>query len=499
MRFTFPGLIQNTHTPTKRIVDSHSNWITVFPSPLTSAKLRGFPYAAQILNRRRQAAVKGADGDPLVLDLPNPRSSHLACASTAADLPAFQLLTLARKLVARHDVRKVRSLAIAIYGFNAVAAERIAEALLAAVYAASVNMPVFKSAPPPAVALRRIELCGVNAGHGFVRTLAEAEGNATARYLSELPGNKLTPASYLQSVRELATDYGWKLEFLDIPALRRKKAGAFLAVCQGSPEPDAGIVRLLYRPPRASSKDKIGLVGKGICYDTGGTNLKPAKSMFGMHEDMQGSAVALGTLIALTRLQVGFPVECWLALAMNHIGPRAYKPNDVVTAVDGTTIEIVHTDAEGRMVLADTLSLAAGQKPRLLIDFATLTGACVYSLGTAYSGVFSNRDEFNPVLIEAGRCSGERVWPFPMDTDYDKQLESGIADVKQCLLEGNADHIMAARFLQRFVKTTPWVHIDLAASRNKGGLAHIPTATTGFGIRYTLNLLLDQNLPHAGA
>ena len=145
------------------------------------------------------------------------------------------------------------------------------------------------------------------------------------------------------------------------------------------------------------------------------------------------------------------------------------------------------------MVLADTLALASQKQPGLLIDYATLTGACVYSLGTAYSGVFTNRDRFNPILIECGRDSGERVWPFPMDADYDNELESHIADIKQCSLEGGGDHILAARFLQRFVKDgVPWIHVDLAASNRKGGLAHIPTDTTGFGVRFTLNLLLDK-------
>jgi len=266
-------------------------------------------------------------------------------------------------------------------------------------------------------------------------------------------------------------------------------------VAQGSPERDAGIMRLVYRPARGAKRKSVALVGKGICYDTGGTNLKPAKSMFGMHEDMQGSAVALGTLIALTRLQVNYPVECWLALATNHIGPKAYKPNDVITACDGTTIEIVHTDAEGRMVLADTLALASQKQPGLLIDYATLTGACVYSLGSAYSGVFTNRQAFNPTLIASGKDSGERVWPFPMDEDYDAALESTMADVKQCTIENESDHILAARFLQRFIKeNVPWIHVDLAASNHKGGLAHIPTDTTGFGVRFTLNLLLDKKL-----
>jgi leucyl aminopeptidase len=217
--------------------------------------------------------------------------------------------------------------------------------------------------------------------------------------------------------------------------------------------------------------------------------------MHGMHEDMEGSAVALGTLLALTELRANFPVDCWLALAQNHIGPRAYKQNDVVKAANGTTIEVTHTDAEGRMVLADALYFASQKKPKLIVDFATLTGACVGALSTRISGVLTNREEFIPVLIRAGTNSGERVWPFPLPKDYEDALKSDIADVKQCTLENDADHILAATFLKKFLVNDPaWVHVDLSAGNHKGGLAHIPTDITGFGVRFTLNLLLDQKM-----
>ncbi|MBT8121478.1 MAG: leucyl aminopeptidase family protein, partial [Gammaproteobacteria bacterium] len=230
------------------------------------------------------------------------------------------------------------------------------------------------------------------------------------------------------------------------------------------------------------------------CFDTGGVNVKPAKYMNGMHEDMQGSAVALGTLLSLSRIGVNYAIDCWLALAENHIGSKAYKPNDVITACNGTTIEVKHTDAEGRMVLADTLVLASRAKPHALIDYATLTGACIYSLSSRYSGVFTNRSKLNETLIEAGSDSGERVWPFPLDEDFDESLESPVADTLQCTLEGDADHILAARFLKRFVDDKiNWVHVDLAASNHKGGLGHVPTDTTGFGVRFTLNLLAEQH------
>jgi leucyl aminopeptidase len=354
-------------------------------------------------------------------------------------------------------------------------------------------MPNYKSKPQPAAALKQLDIHGLQETVDLGQARAEAVGNHLARWLSVLPGNELTPGRYRAIIAQLAKQEGWRMRFHDRKALQKKNAGAFLAVCQGSPEPDAGIVHLHYRP-QARGK-KLALVGKGICFDTGGVNVKPAKYMNGMHEDMQGSAVVLGTLMALTRLKWKHPVDCWLALSENHIGSRAYKPNDVVTACNGTTIEVKHTDAEGRMILADTLALASRTKPAVMIDYATLTGACVYSLSSRYSGVFSNRDTLNAILIQAGRDSGERVWPFPQDEDFDEALKSEIADTLQCTLEGEADHILAARFLNRFVDDRiHWVHIDLAASNHKGGLAHVPTDTTGFGVRLTLNLLRQQTI-----
>ena len=489
-------LQQQTKIPDKRQFDSLSNWIVAMPSPVSPGVLKKLAYSDVFESRRKQFGDKSQEKNFLIFDFPNKAGSHVSLGLIKKNSSTFNLLTQGRKLVAAHNDYHTRDLGIVVHGFDPKTAEHVAETIIAAVLAASAEMPKFKGKSRVKSRLQKIHLYGVKAAHAFKRTFAEAEGNALARSLSMLPPNMLTPADYLKHIRQLAKENKWKLEFYDVRTLKKKKAGAFLAVAQGSPTEDAGIVRLNYNPSgKIVRKDKLTLVGKGICYDTGGTNLKPANYMFGMHEDMQGSAVALGTLLALTKLKVNFPVECWMALAMNHIGPKAYKPNDVVTASDGTTIEVVHTDAEGRMVLADTLALASKEKPKLIIDYATLTGACIYSLGTAYSGIFTNREEIMPILIEAGRDSGERVWPFPLDEDYDKMIESDIADVKQCSREGGVDHILASRFLQRFVKNrVKWIHIDLSSSNRKGGLAHIPTDTTGFGVRYTLNLLLDKKI-----
>jgi leucyl aminopeptidase len=235
-------------------------------------------------------------------------------------------------------------------------------------------------------------------------------------------------------------------------------------------------------------------VGKGILFDTGGVNLKPHRSMLEMHTDMAGSAVALASLVALAELKADLNADAWLAISENNTGPTAYRPQEVVRASNGTTIQVIHTDAEGRMALADTLALAARTRPRLTIDFATLTGACVHALTERYSGVFTNRPELADALIAAGRASGERVWNFPMDADFDSDLDSTVADIMQCALEGKGDHILAARFLQRFIGDVPWVHVDLSSATRRGGLAHVGTDITGFGVRFALELLLSQRL-----
>jgi leucyl aminopeptidase len=317
---------------------------------------------------------------------------------------------------------------------------------------------------------------------------AQAEGNLLCRELTVLPPNELTPAIYRARIGKLATQHGWKHEEFDLKKLRKMGAGAFVAVAQGSAEEDAAIVHLSYKHPKA--KQTIALVGKGICFDTGGHNLKPARYMNNMHEDMNGSAVALGILLAATQSKLAVNIDCWLALAQNHISPKAYKQNDVVTALNGTTIEVVHTDAEGRMVLADTLTLASRAKPDLMIDFATLTGSMAAALGARYSGVLGNREALLTRAVSVGKRCGERLCAFPLDDDYEVALDSKVADIKQCTLDGEADHILATRFLKRFVEhDVPWLHVDLSASRCEGGLGSVASDVTGFGVVWGWEML----------
>jgi leucyl aminopeptidase len=446
--------------------------------------------------RRRQLTKAGSI---FTLHLEEPCPVTVGIADPGAT--SFARLTLARKLAA--EVRTGRPAKVGI--MTAAAGENAAawiEAAASALLAAEAEMPRFVSRDASARSrLSTITLLDDAPGIDIARIRAEAEGNHLARWLTALPPNRLDASGYRGVLDELAEREGWELTFFDERALTELGAGAFLAVARSNPRRDAGIARLRYRPKGLEGvAPAVALVGKGICFDTGGTNLKPFRAMLDMHEDMQGSAVALGALLALSR--TGYPqaVDCWLAITANHIGPDAYKSRDVLTAANGVTIEVIHTDAEGRLVLADTLALAAREGPGLIIDYATLTGACVGALTHRYSGVFGNR----PALLEearvAGQSSGERVWPFPMDEDFDEALESRVADVLQCSQDNDGDHILAARFLQRFVpEDVAWLHIDLSSGHQKGGLGLAPTPQTGFGVRLTLAMLLDSGVASAAA
>jgi len=400
------------------------------------------------------------------------------------DKDAFALQTQVRKAMQPLLEEHPKELSITVSGTNA---QRAAEL---AVYGAWVNgalLPVSKK-KDERKALQKIALYGCNDKKVFDALKAQATGNLLCRELTVLPPNELTPGAYRQRVKKLALEHKWKHEEFDMKALRKMGAGAFVAVAQGSHDEDAAIVHLTYKHPKA--KQTVALVGKGICFDTGGHNLKPSRYMLNMHEDMNGSAVSLGILLAASEQKLPVNIDCWLALAQNHIGPKAYKQNDIVKALNGTHIEVMHTDAEGRMVLADTLTLASRAKPDLMIDFATLTGSMAMALGARYSGVFATTDALAQRAVTTGKQVGERLCAFPHDEDYEPALDSKVADIKQCTLDGEADHILATRFLKRFVeKDTPWLHVDLSASRCEGGLGAVATEVNGFGVAWGLRML----------
>jgi leucyl aminopeptidase len=479
-----PKLTENKQEIGAKSLETAGHALLLLP---VSKSLPDVPGSAELkaAMKRRDLKVDALAKSPVAVQLPG--GTLAVYAMLKSDASSFETHERVRKALALLMAEHPKTLTLAVFGEEAFKA-RVAEA---AVYVALVNaVPLPSRKSKPETVLKTVALHGHQSVDAFARAQALAEGNVLTRSLTVQGPDELTPGVYRKRIKALAKVYGWTVEEYSFDKLKKMGAGAFCAVAQGSPAKDAAIMRISCKGAGAKNKSKkVAFVGKGICFDTGGHNLKPAKYMQGMHEDMNGSAVVLGILAAASKLKSPLALEGWVALAENHISPEAYRQNEVVTALNGTTIEVVHTDAEGRMVLADTLTLAARNKPALIADFATLTGTMHYALGSRMSGVFASSSALAHQASRAGAASGERIVVFPYPEDYDSSLDSTVADVKQCSMEGEADHILATRFLSRFVGDTPWLHMDLSGHSCKGGLGAVMSDTNGFGVAWGIALL----------
>ena len=471
--------------------------LAIVPDAPTRSHFEQLPESErwQELNARTLSTSKTArPGTVRTTVLTNRRQTLAVLGYIGADATIFERLSLAGRMFKEASARNPGSVGLIALGDGSDASAGM-EALLAAGFAGAFQMPAYRARSEPEAGIRRLVLLD-SPKVDIPYAVAAARGTNLVRWLTALPPNMLDARGYHATIAKLARAHKLGFNWLDEQSLRRLGANAFLAVSAANVTRDAGIAHLTYRPPGNKTRSPdIALVGKGILFDTGGVNLKPHRSMLDMHTDMSGSAVALATLLALVELKAPIAIDAWLAITENQIGPNAYRPQEVITASNGVTIQVIHTDAEGRMVLADTLALAGRTEPKFMIDFATLTGAAVYSLTERMSGVLTNRQALAEKLVEAGRTSGERVWNFPFDADYDTDLESKVADILQCSVDSKGDHILATRFLSRFVpEDTPWAHVDLSSASRTGGLAHINTDITGFGVRYALELILKHDI-----
>jgi leucyl aminopeptidase len=308
-------------------------------------------------------------------------------------------------------------------------------------------------APPKA------EKTALKAAHNDGVILGESQ-NWTRSLVNE-PGNVLPPTVLGQRAGEMAKEVGLKCEVYSTEKLHELKMGAFWAVAQGSEQPPALIV-LTYEPKDAPADPVLALVGKGITFDTGGISIKPADGMEKMKYDMGGAGAMLGAMRAIALLKPKVKVICVCCSAENMPSGKAYRPGDVVTAMSGKTIEVMNTDAEGRMVLADGLHYAKQLGATHLIDAATLTGACVVALGMINAGVFSNNEDAYDHFTEAIKISGDKFWRLPEEDDYREQIKSQIADIMNTGGSRWAGATTAAMFLKEFVGETPWIHLDIA-------------------------------------
>jgi leucyl aminopeptidase len=330
------------------------------------------------------------------------------------------------------------------------------------------------------------------AAQAFVASRAIADGVTLARDLVNEPANVLGPAEFAARAKQL-TKLGVQVEVLGEKALQKLGMNALLAVGQGSDKPSHMAV-MQWRGGGPKGGEPIVFVGKGVTFDTGGISLKPAAGMEDMKGDMAGAACVVGLMQALAERKAKVNVVGIIGLVENMPSGRAQRPGDVVTAMSGQTIEVLNTDAEGRMVLADCLWYAQERfKPKALINLATLTGAVMVALGKEHAGLFTNSDELAERLTAAGNVTGERLWRLPLGPKYDKMIESKVADIKNTGGKWGGS-ISAAQFLQRFVKEgTPWAHLDIAGTAMSSVDSEINRSWgSGFGVRLLDRLVNDH-------
>lgn len=299
------------------------------------------------------------------------------------------------------------------------------------------------------------------ADQGRERGALFAEGTILARDLVNTPAQDMTPAHLVDVAKGIAKGKkNLKVKVLDKEKLQKMGAGGILGVSQGSDQ-DPYLIHLTYTPAKPSKK-KIFLVGKAVTFDTGGLSLKPSKGMETMKCDMAGSAAVLGVFSVIADLAPDVEVHGVLGAVENAISAKAIRPGDIISVLNKKTVEVLNTDAEGRLTLADTLAYSAKQKPTVIIDMATLTGACVVALGEEITALMSNSDEWADNVLEASNAAGEKMWRMPLEQNYAKLMESKIADYRNISTSRYGGSITAGLFLQPFVGDTPWVHLDIA-------------------------------------
>ncbi len=325
---------------------------------------------------------------------------------------------------------------------------------------------------------------------GALRGKIIAEGVCYTRDLCSLPSNIVTPTYLANEATQIAQEGGMSVEVLDQEEIKTLGMGAFHAVTLGTDEPPKFIVLKYKGTPKGARKRPIALVGKSVTFDTGGISLKPSENMEQMKYDMSGGAIVLGVMKAIAQLKPTIDIIAVLPATDNMPSGKAVHPGDVVTSLSGKTVEIINTDAEGRLCLADALTYATRLKPAAMIDLATLTGACVIALGQHAMGMMGNNPRLLSQIQDAGEAVGERTWELPLWDDYFNQIESSVADL-QNVGGRRAGTITAGLFLKQFVGETPWVHLDIAGTSwyDDSKNPYVPKGASGVGVRLLMQYI----------
>lgn len=332
---------------------------------------------------------------------------------------------------------------------------------------------------------QKTETKKINQAVALAQTLSQ--GVCLTRDLINIPGSDMTPLALTREAKKIK---GVSLRIHNLKAIQKMKMGAFLSVAKGSTENPPYFIEMHYKP-MGKAKKKIALIGKGVTFDSGGYSLKNPKAMETMKDDMAGAAAVIGFMSIVSKLKPKVEVNAYIAATENMIDGKAQRPGDVCRAMNGKTIEVLNTDAEGRLTLADALSYAAKKKPDYMIDLATLTGACIVALGMRYTAIMGNDQTLMDSLIKSGKHAGENIWQLPLPDEYRDELKSTVADLKN-IGGGFAGSITAGLFLENFVGKTKWAHLDIAGSSwTDSPLAYSPRGGTGVMVRTLADFVMS--------
>lgn len=445
---------------------------------------------AQALQRRKE--FKGEYRETLLVYGKQDGSERLLLIGLGKDgeVTAERLRRATALALRRAEALKVKSLGITLASSKVKPAEAgaaLAESLMLTSYQTPAERKESKPDPFKSLVVRigsdnqKAAMAG-----GVERGRAVGEATNLARGLGDMPGNVLTPTVMARRAQQMSRKHGLKSRVYREKDLERMGMGGILAVSRGSVEP-AALIEMTYQPKRF--KKTVCLVGKGLTFDTGGISLKPSAKMDEMKYDMCGGAAVIGAMCALAQVQPNVRVIGLVPTSDNMPGGAAQKPGDVLKTASGLTVEVMNTDAEGRLILSDGLHHATGFDPDYIIDLATLTGACVIALGHDAAGLFSNDDRLSQMLKAAGEATGDRAWPMPLYPEYQDELKSSVADMKN-LGGRDAGAGTAASFLSRFVGDHKWAHIDIAGTawggRNRD---YMHQGATGAGVRLLVQFI----------
>ena len=453
--------------------------------------LKGEYHGADYLNELDFASISCAAGEISFFALKKSPNVLVCGLGDRKKISNESLRNAAASAVLSAASKKIVSLFFAVPVIDAMDHEDsfrfIAEGMLLANY----TFDRYKSDKEKTKVLEKIEfLADIPSADKILKEVEViAENTHLCRDLVNDTADEVNPVSFAKLARQIASKAGMKCTVLDKKGIEKKKMGLILAVNRGSAVP-AHVVILEYRGD-SKSKKVFGLVGKGITFDSGGMNLKPSGSMETMRMDMAGAAAVLYTMKTLAELKVKKNVSAVIPLTENMVSSTSFRPGDIFTAYNGKTVEIGNTDAEGRLILADALSYMEKEiRPDVIIDAATLTGACVVTFGETVAAYLSTDDEIAGILEDASKNTGEKLWRLPFFDDYDDRMKSEVADLNNMAAEKNAGTISGAVFLRNFVEKTKWAHIDIAGtawySKQRG---YRPKNATGYGLRLLVEVI----------